>query len=144
MGTTKVIIGGKEYSLPPLNFKALKVAFPSVQRVMDTLTKSKGSLSVEGSVLAMEAAVDIIAAAMAKPYPEMTKEVIEEELQASEITGLTSSITDLLINSGLVKQATGKSSAGESQEAVSPSTATSTESSASSSLPDAKAEAGTE
>lgn len=141
MGQTKVIIGGKEYSLPPLNFKALKRAFPSVQKVMDAVTNSGQASDAESSIMAMDAAVDIIAAAIAKPYPEMTKEVIEESLLASEIAALTGSITELLLNSGLVKPAEGKLSAVEAQ-AASPSTATSTDSSVSLSPPAVKEGAG--
>ena len=140
---TKVTIGGKEYELPPLNFKALKTSFPFIQRVINSQAAGKGAQDVEGAVLAMDAAVNIIASAMAKPYPDMTKERIEDELLASEITGLTSSIHQLLLDSGLVKQASGKSPAVGDQKA-NPSTAISTESSASLSPPAAKAEAGTE
>ena len=144
MGTTSVIIGGTEYQLPPLNFRALKACFSSVQKLMKSTRPGK-ELDVEDSVLAMDAAVDIITAALQKNNPEMTKEAVEDQLLADEIQGLTTAITNLLRNSGLVKVSeAGNSSAVAGQDQGSPSTATSTKSSASSSQPGVKAEVGTE
>lgn len=105
---SKVTIGGQEYEVPPLKFKQLKIIWPKVKGTMAAIkTAQENTKPGEDIADAMFAAVDdaafIIATAMQRTNPEHTPQWIEETLEANEVGGLAAAVTQLMLDSELMK-----------------------------------------
>ena len=90
--TIDFVIGGETIAVPILNFAALKRAWPAI-RALPTETDLVGQA---GRV------VEIVAAALSGPRPELTIGAIEQRLRADEIVGLVAAAPLLLDLSGLI------------------------------------------
>lgn len=95
-----VKMGGKEWTVPPLNFKALKTFGP----MLNTMTPQQ--LVAEGKVL------DLIHAALLRNYPELTVDELEDMLDMGNVMEITMAVLGV---SGLVEKQPGGA------EAASPS-----------------------
>lgn len=124
----KVTIGGEEIDLPPLTFKALKKVWPKVKSQFAKLQAAQtNEPSVEGADSMFDAVDDalfIIAAALAKSQPALTYEALEDVLLPKEAAGLAVAVNDLMIESELVK--VGKLAAAPAAESTQGSTTTGT------------------
>lgn len=151
----KAIIGGTEYQVPELNFVALERAWPFIEEAMTALDPMKG----------VSAAIHIIAAGLVeadnfqldtygikpediKPTEDRDDQVftlvakfLKRKTKATEISGIRESVVEITREAGLEPEE-GEGEKGE-EEALNPSTETSTQSLPSSLQRDAKEEAGT-
>lgn len=75
-----VKMGGKDWTVPPLNFKALKQFGPVLK------TKTPQQLVEEGLVL------DIIHAAMLRNYPDLTRDELEDMLDMGNVMEVTMTV----------------------------------------------------
>lgn len=107
--TATVLIGGKEYPLGILVFAKMRKAWPLLRKhleppKLDTGTPEKTMEQlVEEEIEATSDAIKIFAISLADLHPEMTVEKIENTLTAGEVAGIRDSLTQLLVDSGLVK-----------------------------------------
>lgn len=88
-----VRMGGKEWTVPPLNFKALKKYGPILN------TKTPQQLVEEGQV------VELIHAAMLRNYPDLTVDELEDMLDMGNIMEVTMTVMGV---SGLVAKPAGE------------------------------------
>ena len=117
----KVTIGGNDYEIQPLNFKALKKLWPHVA------TLSQNPTTIEESLTSVEVAIIVIAADFERDQPEKTVDWIEENLKATEVSGLQTTIVDVMVESGLIPDPKLETPAsGEAKAPKKTSTATST------------------
>lgn len=123
-----VKIGGQEYQIGELKFKALKLAWPLIKKNQD-LAKGMSEGQQPDPIESMENAIGIISAALVIEHPELTPEGIEERITASECKALDVTIIDIMVESGFMQRtATGTGEAEpEEGEAAIPSTETSTD-----------------
>jgi hypothetical protein len=102
--TMLVTIAGEAVSVPAvMNFTALKRAWTSITALGEAADP----------VAQIEAAIGIVAAALAKVRPDLTADVIGERLKGPEMIGLLGAVPALLAASGLVP-------AGEAQPGIAP------------------------
>jgi hypothetical protein len=88
---TAIILGGRTYKLRPLTLGQLRVILPAFARA--------AALGQEDSV---DAAIDILEAALSRDAPEMTRAVLlDAEIFAAELIGAVDAIARL---SGLVQE----------------------------------------
>jgi hypothetical protein len=113
-----VIIGGEAIAVPPINFAALRRAWPAIQ----ALPRQTNALDQAAAV------VEILAAAFRRTRPELTAEAIEERLEGTEFLELIAALPALLEQSGLVPK-------GEAMPEARPATSPGTTLSPSSSPP---------
>lgn len=96
-----ITLGGSVWTVPPLNFKALK-------RFRDDLsTQTPAELAASGKV------VELIHAAMLRNYPDLTMEQLEDMLDMGNVLPVTEAV---LAISGLVEKQPGE------EQAATPST----------------------
>jgi hypothetical protein len=88
----EVTIGGEAIPVPPMNFAALKRAWPAIQVLP----------SLNNAIDQATAVVEILAAALARSRPELTAGEIETRLGGGEVPGLLEALPRLLEQSGLV------------------------------------------
>nr|WP_294549979.1 hypothetical protein [uncultured Rhodopila sp.] len=111
-----VTIGGERFELPPiLNFACLERVWPAM--------KARDACPADDIVGRTAANLAIVAGALLKTKPAMTLPVLKEKLGAAiftvdspEMFGLTESVNQLLLQSGLIKvdaPAAGEPKAGE-------------------------------
>lgn len=76
----KMNIGGREFEVPPLNIRLLRVH----QATLDELTNPEKvkTLGVNGYALK---AVTVVTAALQRNYPQLTAEEVEELLPVAEV-----------------------------------------------------------
>lgn len=95
----KVNLGGKEYTVPPINLKALRQLgpkFASMAKAVDT-----GNISglFEGAQL--DTMLEVILSAMSRNYPDLTKDDLEEVVDLGNLVDLFGAVC---AQSGLKKQ----------------------------------------
>ena len=140
----KFVVGGKEYEPAKLTFKPLKKMWPHVAKYMDAPDKSLGAAIADAVVegfAQVDTAIQIMAICLHKTHPEMTAEVIEDEMYPTEIGTNGLAIQELLKESGLVQAGPPMPSATPAENL---SMETGITSSPSSSPQDVKEEAGVE
>jgi hypothetical protein len=71
----KITLGGREFVVPPLNFKSLRKFLPHIQAVQTESDPEK----------MMDLYEEILQSALARNYPEITKEELDEVLDFSNI-----------------------------------------------------------
>jgi len=100
----KVTIGGTDYELGPLNFKAIKRIWP---RVSATAKKAKDNpdMTPDDGLESVDVAIDVIVAAFERTHPEHTVEWIEENLLGHELAGIQISMHRVMVESGLLQEA---------------------------------------
>lgn len=89
---TKIKIGDKEWIVPPLNFKALRILQPQFERLGLWDGHHLGQQEIDDSL-------DIILGAMNRNYPELTKNQLEEIIDLGNMKNLMFAIRGL---SGLI------------------------------------------
>lgn len=94
----KVTIGGNDYEVGALNFKALKAIWPKIEAMVNNPQPT-----VEGGFEAVDTAIIVISAGMRRTHPEATEDWVEENLLASEIVGLQAALQEVLRESGLLR-----------------------------------------
>jgi len=92
-------MGGKEYTVPPLNFKRIRALKPQIEQ----LSTSNSTLNDEQ----MDVAIEVVHSAMERNYPDLRKEHIEEMLDLGNVHKVLSAIMGV---SGM--QASGEAVAG--------------------------------
>ena len=88
----KLVLGGREFIVPPLNFKALRA-----------LTPKLGILAGLGAVPTSEqfdVVVDLVHAALTRNYPDMGKDELEELL---DLGNLSTALEAVMGASGMVR-----------------------------------------
>lgn len=147
---TKITVDGKEYEIPRLKFKQLKIIWP---RLRDSFTKMQTARQATGKTVdgvtalfeATEDAFFVIATAMSRePPPGMeivTPEWLEENMEPLEVQQLPRVINDIMLETGLMKMGKPDPAAVKALE-ESLSTGTGTQSSPSSSQRESREEAG--
>lgn len=111
MTDTSFTIGGEVIAVPPMTFKALKVALPAVKLI------GEGTNIIDMT----EQIIEILAAALLKTRPDLTADEIEERLTGAEMEGLVTQLPPLLQASGLIKtlpDKDGKPSKGEAKPSI--------------------------
>jgi len=111
--TMIVTIGGEAVAVPAvMNFTALKRAWMSIMALGEAADP----------VAQIEAAIGIMAAALARVRPDLTADVIGERVEGAEMIGLLSAVPALLASSGLVP--TGEAQPGTAPAGQAPSIST--------------------
>jgi len=88
----KIKLGGREFVAPPLNFKALRKftpQLPVLTQIGDVPTNEQ-----------IDVVLDIVHFALARNYPELTRDELEELL---DLANLTDALQAILGASGLEK-----------------------------------------
>lgn len=150
----KAVIGGKEYIIPELNFIALERAWPFVEIAITTLDPMKGpsaAISIIAAGLMEAEEFDPTDFGIEKEEKLNSDEVfdrvvhfLKKQLKSSEIQNVRECVNQITDEAGLTSEEDDPS--GEAQapeEEASPSTETAPATSPSSSLQDAREEAGT-
>jgi hypothetical protein len=92
----KVQMGGKEWIVPPLNFRSLKAHREAL------MTATPASLVASGKV------VDLIHEALKRNYPELTLDELEDMLDMGNALAVTEAVLGV---SGLVERESGEAPA---------------------------------
>lgn len=123
-----VVIGGKNYQIAELKFKALKAAWPHIKRNQE-LARGLGEGEEMDPIESMENAIAIISAGLVADHPELTPEGIEERITTNECKALDVTIVDIMVESGFMQRTPTGQGEAEPEEgaAASPSTETSTD-----------------
>jgi len=106
-----ITLGGRDYIVPALNFRALRACQPDLDLISHT---DEGAFGAER----MAAICRIAHAAIRRNYADVTIDEIEDGIDLNNVADV---ITAVLGQSGLVKTDTGEPTSGEAQ---SPSTGT--------------------
>lgn len=144
-----VVIGGKEYTIPELNFVALERAWPYIEESMVTVDPMRGAstgihIIAAGLVEApgFQASEFHVPVDLAPTEDQIHAHVVtflKKKLRASELKNIAPCIDQIIKEAGFNEEE------GEDKAATdNPSTETSPDTSSSSSPPELKAEAGTE
>lgn len=80
----KLTMGGTEYEVPPLNFRALETLQPSIQQM--------GALNGFISKEQMAVIADVVLAALQRNYPEMTRERVMDMLDLGNMAAVFKAI----------------------------------------------------
>ncbi|MEW6563318.1 MAG: hypothetical protein AB1400_08835 [Pseudomonadota bacterium] len=91
-------MGGKEWVVPPLTFRALR----NLRHDIQALAESSGALPGDE---AMDGIIEIVHTAMKRNYPELTRDEIEDML---DIANMQHVIAAIMGASGLVAQGEAK------------------------------------
>jgi hypothetical protein len=96
-----ISIGGKQYMVPPMNFKTLKKVLPMIKSWGSDDFKSKAEAGdAEYVVSLMSKFSDVILLSLQRNYPDLTLDQLEEDLTFNDF----SKAIDIIIEvSGLVK-----------------------------------------
>lgn len=97
---SKIIIGGEEHEVPPLNFKALKKLYPVVKK-MKLVSQEQAEADPDLAMEALDATVEILSIALARSPTPLTVDQIEEKLLANEIPALQPALMEILSQNGL-------------------------------------------
>lgn len=96
-------IGGRDFTVPPLNLKALKKLTPTIQSIVDA--------GDDLSLAQLDAIVDVVHTALARNYPDLSRDEVEELL---DVVNMEPTIRAVLEASGLTKRAPGEAASPKS------------------------------
>lgn len=82
-----ISMGGKEFIVPPLNFKRLKKLKPLLEE-LSRLDPRSADMSDE----ALDAAVTVVHSALSRNYPDLEKEQVEELLDMANFPGVMAAV----------------------------------------------------
>ncbi len=99
----EIDLGGKKYTVPPLNLARLKKALPILESIKSLDMENPGSLTMKQA----DAVIQVIHLALSRNYPEMTEADVEEAVDLGNLMKIIPAIMGL---SGL--RESGEKSAG--------------------------------
>ena len=90
----KLNLGGRDYIVPPLNFKSLKTIRPKLKE----LTAATGMIPDEGQ---LETVIDVVQLALQRNYPSITREELEDAVDLDNLKEIIQAIMGI---SGLLRE----------------------------------------
>lgn len=126
-----LILGGKEISIPKMNFRRIKKAYPFMQRASQ-IDENDPFASFDDAIEAIRVGLEV---PVQGQKDENGKQVFEcpistdefnEELIGEEVVNLQKTMTDMMRESGLVRQRSDGSIVGNAPGAESPESSTET------------------